>query len=130
MHTTGIYRPQKSRIIVLLFFCLVLAAAGAVPAHGELGPESFCRLHIEVMEVTLSMLNNEITANERDDALKRLYEQYGTTEEKYLLFMGGHGNETQAYIKANPEVQKRIDSLANRLDSAMEAEQEEDIRDE
>jgi len=128
MHTTGIYRPPKSRIIVLLFFCLVVAGAG--PAHGELGPESFCRLHIEVMEATLSMLSNEITASERESALKRLYEQYGTTEEEYLLFMGGHGSETQAYMEANPEVQKRIDSLGDLLDSAMDAEQEDNVRNE
>ncbi len=130
MHMTLNYRLKKTRIIVLLFLCLVMASAGAGPAHCELGPESFCRLHIEVMEVTLSMLNNDITAGEHEDALNSLYEEYSTTEEKYLLFMGGHGSETQAYIEANPEVQKRIDSLADRLDFAMEAEQEENNRDE
>lgn len=130
MHTTLNYRIKKNSIIVLLFLCPVMASAGAGPARGKLGPESFCRLHIEVMEVTLSMLNNEITADEHEDALNRLYEEYGTTEDEYLLFMGEHGRETHVYMEANPEVQKRIDSLAERLNSAMEAEQEENNRDE
>lgn len=130
MHTTENCRSYKSRIFVLLFLCLVMAAAGAAPAHGELEPQSFCRLHIEVMEATISMLNKEITADEHEDTLNRLYEKYGTTEEKYLLFMGGHGSKTQAYMEANPKVQKRIDSLAESLNSAMETEQKENNRDE
>ncbi|MCF8027333.1 MAG: hypothetical protein K9K81_03130 [Desulfobacteraceae bacterium] len=125
MHTPLNYRPQKTRIIVLLFLYLVIVSAGSGPAYGELGPESFCRLHIKIMEATLSMLNNQITADEHEDALNSLYEEYGTTEDEYLLFMGGNGSETQAYIEANPELQKRINTLAGRLDSAMEAEQEE-----
>ncbi|MFO7753526.1 MAG: hypothetical protein R6V41_10450 [Desulfobacteraceae bacterium] len=130
MYTTRNYCLKKTRIFALMLLCLVMAAAGVKPAHGELKIESFCRLHVEVMEVTLSMLNNEITPGEHEDALKKLYADYGTTENEYLFFMGGHDRETQDYLEANPEVQERIDSLAGRLDSALEAEQEENTLEE
>lgn len=118
------FRFRKGKTILFtLFLGLLVSVAAADAARGELSAESFCSLHIEVMEKSVSKLEGEIIVAEYESALEKLYAGHKTTEEEYLLFMGGRGREVRDYLKAHPEVQKRMDNLAERLDSAADAEE-------
>lgn len=111
-----------SLIITIIFSFLTITGAMHNPSlvFAEIGPDSYCQLHIQVMEQTVSNLNKSITKPELEQNLEQLYDSYGTTDREYILYMGKNSQRVNAYLQSHPDMKQRIDALAEQISSLIE----------
>ena len=113
---------NASLIITIIFSFLTICSAMGYPsmAFAEIGANSYCQLHIQVMEQTVSNLNKSITKPELEQNLEQLYDSYDTTEREYIFYMGKSSARVNAYLKSHPDMKQRIDALAEQISSLLE----------
>lgn len=113
---------NASLIITIIFSFLTICSTMYNPplVFAEIGPDSYCRLHIQVMEQTVSNLNKSITKPELEQNLEQLYDSYGTTDREYILYMGKNSRRVNAYLQSHPDVKQRIDALGVQINSLIE----------
>ncbi|MEA3415288.1 MAG: hypothetical protein U9R02_03880 [Thermodesulfobacteriota bacterium] len=112
----------KVKLILVVFFFLIIFGIVGNPrvSLADMSVDWYCLQHIEVMQLTLSKLNKSLTQSEYENELQEIYDSYETTENEYILYMGKHSKQVNAFLKSHPGTKKWMDNLSKQINSLLE----------